>query len=285
MLTAHTPDLDLQDGTLLEREPALEQLRRALAPQRDGTVLFLVGTAGIGKTSVLDAGRRVAGQRGFRVASAVGTPMEAGLPFGLIGQALVALGGSDVDDAVELERLGGRSARVFRIFRWLARVAADGPLVLALDDLHWADPDSLELLGFLCRRLAGIPIVVLGCLRPEPDPASQLALELVGSGHARLVSLEPLSRDAAAELIGRTIGRTVSPEESDGLWRECAGTPLLLKTAAWQLEGDGARPMRSAGGTFQTDLLLDRFVGFDGVAMRYVRAAAVLGVRFDPSTA
>ena len=248
MHAVDTPSVDLQDGTLLEREAALGQLGSALDIEGGGDVLFLVGAAGIGKTSLLRDGRRTAVRRGFKVASAVGSPMETGLPFGLIGQALVALGGSDVDDVVELERLGGRSARVFRIFRWLARVAGDGPLLLALDDLHWAR-------------------------------------ELVGSGHARLVSIEPLSLDAAAELLGRTLGRNVSPDEGERLWRECAGTPLLLKNAARQLDDEVALPARTSGATFQTDLLLDRFVGFGGAAMMYVNAAAVLGVRFQPSTA
>ncbi|MGH2874105.1 MAG: AAA family ATPase [Solirubrobacteraceae bacterium] len=270
---------------LLEREAALDAVAGVLRAE-GGRVLFLIGTAGIGKTSVLEVGRRAALREGLAIASAVGSPMETGLPFGLIGQAMVALGGSEVDDAIDLERLGGRSARVFRTFRRLARVATERRLLLTLDDLHWADPDSLELVGFLCRRLAGIRIVVLGCLRPEPGPASRLARELVGSGHAGLVALEPLSLEAAAQLLGRTVGRPVSPEEGERLWRECAGTPLLLKTAVSQLEGEGSRPVAAAGvsGAFQSDLLLDRFVGFGDAAMQYVRAAAVLGIRFAPTT-
>jgi len=129
---------DIADRSrLLEREAALETIDAALeaVSKGSGAVVFVAGAAGIGKTSLLSAGQLAGVKAGFRVASAVGSPMEAGLPFGLVGQAIVALGGSEVDDPVVLERLGGQSARLYRMFRWLTAVAAERPLLLALDDL------------------------------------------------------------------------------------------------------------------------------------------------------
>ncbi len=95
---------------LLERDAAMAAIVEGLgaAERGAGTTLFLAGTAGIGKTSLIGAGERAACVAGFTVAGAVGSPMEADLPFGLVGQAIVALGGSDVEDVVELERLGGQ---------------------------------------------------------------------------------------------------------------------------------------------------------------------------------
>lgn len=69
---------------------------------------FVAGAAGIGKTALLETGRFAGVQAGFRVASAVGSAMEMGLPFGLIGQTIVALGGSEIDDPVVLAQLGGQ---------------------------------------------------------------------------------------------------------------------------------------------------------------------------------
>lgn len=152
--------------------------------------------------------------------------------FGLLGQAIVALGGSDVDDVVVLERLGGQSARFYRAFRWLAQAADDAPLLPALDDLRWSDPDSPELLGFLCRRLTGTRIAVLGALRPEPDPALTLAHELTGSDRARMLAVEPLSREASGTLIKRSLSRPLDAQESDDVWRARVGTPLLLDYAS-----------------------------------------------------
>lgn len=95
------------------------------------------------------------------------------------------------------------------MFRWLTDVAAERPLLLALVDLHWADPDSLELLGFIARRLTGGPMLVLGGLRPQPDRARSLAQELVVSGHATVVSLAPLSEGASHALLERSLSHTV----------------------------------------------------------------------------
>ena len=95
-----TAACDGVDGELLERDAALGAIADVLedVEQGGGAVLFLAGAAGIGKTSLMAAGRRAAQQAGFRVGSAVGSPMESGLPFGLVGQAMVELGGSDADD-------------------------------------------------------------------------------------------------------------------------------------------------------------------------------------------
>lgn len=201
---------------LLEGDAALGAVVDALDSVADASVaaVFVAGAAGMGKTSVLELARPRAKLAGFRVASAVGSQMEIGLPFGLVGQAIAALSGSEVDDPVELQRLGGQPARLYRMFRWLTSVAADSPLVLALDDLHWADPDSLELIGFVCRRLAGCRILVLGCLRPEPDPAWMLARELIGAGQASMISLAPLSDHASRALLEQNLSRELDPDQS-----------------------------------------------------------------------
>jgi DNA-binding CsgD family transcriptional regulator len=268
---------------LLERGAAVRAIGGGLeaAGTGEGGAVFVLGSAGIGKTSMLAAGRGLAAQAGFRLASAVGTPMEAGLPYGLIGQAVVALGGSPVEDVAELARLGGQPARLYRTFRFFAEAAAERPLLLTLDDLHWADADSLELLGFLCRRLAGARILVLGALRPQPDPASRVAEELLGSGHARVLTLEPLGRAAAESLVGEGL----DPGERDRVLDSCAGSPLLLKVVAAALSGGASVTGLTANGAFDRSLLVERFVGLGAEASAYVRAASVLGVRFRPSLA
>ncbi len=268
-------------GGLLERDIALGAIMEALGDveRGGGAVVLLAGPAGIGKTSLVQAGRRAAQEAGFGVGSAVGSPMESGLPFGLVGQAMVELGGSDVDDVVELQRLRDPSARLYRMFRWLAKVAADAPLLLALDDLHWADPDSLVLLGFLARRVRDSRIMVLGSLRPEPDGASAVARELVGCGLARLLSLQPLSREASVVLVERAVPRALDEAERERVWRACAGTPLLLKEAARTLGGGRVLPAPGDGG-FGVSLLLERFAGVEGDALAYIQAASILGVRF-----
>jgi DNA-binding CsgD family transcriptional regulator len=271
--------------TLLERDAALEAVVHALDSARDGAgaVLFVVAGAGMGKTSVLAVGGRAAGAAGFRVASGVGSGMEVGLPFGLLGQAIEALGGSVVDDLDEVARLGGQSARLYRMFRWLTEVATERPLLLVLDDLQWADPDSLELLGFLSRRLAGKQMMVLGALRPEPDPAWTLAQELIGAGRASVVWLEPLSAQASVDLVERVVPGALADGRRELVVQGCAGTPLLLEVAASRLRTGQALPALSGG--FGSRLLLERFAGVGADAFAFVRAAAILGVRFKAELA
>src|SRR5207302_1785089 len=147
----------------------LDEARRG-----SGGSLFVVGEAGLGKTLVLDRAREQAAS-GFQIALARGDAMETSLPFGLLGQALDALGAHDVlaPDTRPAAGTTTRPARFYRTLRWL-QSAAGTPLLFALDDLHWADPDSLALLSFLCRRIASLPVVVIGTLRPWPPAAREV---------------------------------------------------------------------------------------------------------------
>jgi DNA-binding CsgD family transcriptional regulator len=272
---------------LLERvttEHAVGDALRAGA-RGEGGVVLLIGTPGIGKTALLGWAAALAQKRGFAVAHAVASPMERGLPFGLLGQAIVALGGNPVEDVGELARAGGQSARFYRTLRWLGEVSAQHPVLVALDDLHWSDPDSLELFGFLCRRLAALHVLVIGTLRPEPAAAYSLAQELQASGRAQAITLEPLSRDGAAALLERVLGRTLDSDQATELWEACAGTPLLLEAAGRSL-AEGTAPLALRNGTAgDSALLLARFADVGSGGFDYVKAGAIFGVFFDHAKA
>ncbi len=272
---------------LIERSAAEEAIRDALrsGARGDGIAALLVGTSGIGKTAMLNWAIQLAREEGFVVAHAAASPMEQGLPFGLLGQAIVALGGNPVEDVAELARAGGQSARFYRTLRWLSERSEERPLVMALDDLHWADADSLELLGFLCRRLSGSRVAVLGTLRPEPPLAYVLAQDLASAQRARLSTLEPLSRDGAAQLLSRVLGRSPDRDEAGELWRACAGTPLLLEAAGRAVaEGTPLHQLEN-GPSGDRSLLLRRFADAGSKGFDYVKAGAILGIRFDHTKA
>jgi DNA-binding CsgD family transcriptional regulator len=118
---------------LLERDAALGAVCDALqaAGGGEGGALLVIGAAGIGKSSVVSMACALAQEAGFRVAVGVGTPMEAGLAYGLIGQAVVALGGHAVDELDRIASPWDRSGRLYRIFRLIARQAR-APLQQAL---------------------------------------------------------------------------------------------------------------------------------------------------------
>jgi DNA-binding CsgD family transcriptional regulator len=267
---------------MYEREPVVEAIRRLLDAAfagRGGTV-FVIAPAGLGKTSVLRAAVAEADGR-FDVRLGGGDAVEATLPYGLIGQVL---SGED-ELAVPGPEADLPAASWFYVaLRRIRRAAADRPLLLALDDVHWSDPDSLTFLYMLCRRAATLPLAVVAAARPWPDPALGSAEQLAAQGMADIQRLAPLTDQAAQEVLRDHFG-DIGNDAADRAVAECDGNPLLLELVTPELRA--AEPHAAVGpGTEATRrLLLARFSAADPVARRYVRAASVLGTRFRPSVA
>ncbi|HEY0409967.1 MAG TPA: AAA family ATPase, partial [Candidatus Dormibacteraeota bacterium] len=248
-----------------------------------GGTLFISGEAGLGKTTVLDEVCRRAAAH-VRVGFGRGDRMETSLPFGLLEQALDGLGARDrLTPAGAGYALGdARAARFLAVLRWLEATAAEQPVLIALDDLHWADEDSLSLLSFLCRRLSPSPVAVLGSLRPWPPSAATMSASLAEAGLAAVEHLPPLSAQAADALLRERAGRDLPADVTGRAWRVCAGNPLLLEQVAAALARGNQVPEGAGEGWAQRadGLLLWRFAGLDDAGMRCARAASVLGTRF-----
>jgi len=245
-----------------------------------------VGEVGLGKTSCLDQATVLAAPA-MRVGVGRGDVMEASLPFGVFTAALGALGCQDLLIAPPVGAGFGdvRAARFYGALRWLQDGA--GPVLLALDDLHWADPDSLALLSFLCRRSAELPVAVLGTLRPWPPAAHELVNALVYDSYASQQRLAPLSENAAATLLAARLGDPVAETVSCSAAELCGGNPLLLEQIAASIGPRGRQesligvdPVIGAEG-----IVLTRFAGLPAAALRTARAASVLGTRFRPALA
>lgn len=225
-------------GDLLERSGDLARIDGLLAAARAGRggVLVITGPAGIGKTMLLtEAGER-AGQAGMRVLAGRGGELEGDFSFSVVRQlfepllagaapaegdvlfagaarrGLVALG----DEAgADSPRGNERLFTVVHGLYWLVVNACEaGPVVVVVDDAHWADQASLRFLLYLAGRLAGLPVALVLSWR-EQDPgasADRLArLEQVAAGS--VVSLAALSRSAAGSL------RSSRPHPPKGLPR------------------------------------------------------------------
>jgi len=277
-------------AVMVERDAVMAAVRGLIADALEGRggALFVAGEAGLGKTTVLEHAVALARGR-FQTGIGRADVAEAALPFGLISQALeVLLGGpAGLTDLVDR---GSAPAPADYFYSVLARlrVAAAEPLFLALDDAHWADPDSLTLLRLICRRIAAMPVAVLVTARPWPPEALRAGEELAAQQLAAVQRLAPLSQEAAWSILSQQAG-TADPAtaELERAAALCAGNPLLLDyVAAAMRAGQGIPERQSPAGTsWARRLLLSHLAGQEEPAQRYLRAAAVLGRRFRPEVA
>jgi DNA-binding CsgD family transcriptional regulator len=273
---------------LWERGEVLDAVERLLDRTRAGRggALFVVGGAGLGKTTCLNQARSLAAEDHV-IGVGRGDVMESGLPFGLISQALDALGEphvlGDVESEEGLTGVGAvRASRFYRVLRRARDVVT--PVLLCADDLHWADQDSLALLAFLCRRIGELPVAVVATLRPFPPMAMQVSEALGHDGLAQVEVLAPLSRRSAGELLTVRAGRPVEDRQVLAAWKLASGNPLLLEQLARAAErGEDLEESEIAAAS--GGLLLSRFAGLPSNGLRLARAASVLGVRFPAELA
>ncbi len=274
----------LASGTaLVERTEALAALGHVLEQSRQGNgqVLFIVGEAGLGKTSLLRYASSVA--TGFALGEGTGSSFEKALPFGLLDHALSALGCRSLRARSGSLPADRRAAAFYSALHWLES-AAPGPVLLLLDDIHWADPDSLSLLGFLAKRAPRLAVGIVATLRPWPQPARLLALALAQAGFAAMEKLGPLSQDGARQVLAARLPEPPTEDQSIAAYRLTAGNPLLLEhvASASQVDGAWSNPAQPAPPEL---LVLARFAGLDRDGLSYAQAASVLGIEFDPQVA
>ncbi len=249
--------VDLADAPLLGRSTALAHISRAITRVRAGagSFLWVSGEAGIGKTSLLDAAAITATAQGLRVLRGTAWDSPGTPPFWLWVQVL--RDAADRGGREELlARWGARSAEAlsllpelaladapienvqadpdrFALFDAvegiLAAVAAEEPLMLLLDDLHWTDAGSLRLLRFLTRSPSTTPVVVVASWRDEEsvgESLAALARELIA--HSERIQLAGLERDAVAELLAAKGELQVDEDQAERLRVRTSGNPLFI---------------------------------------------------------
>ena len=234
--------------------------------------LVLVGAAGVGKSRFLDACLDELRARGWRVASAACRPGGNGGPA-VVGEILVdALSGADgrgssaedrlldrhraslapivprvyADLAAEEAATGGASRfhALDVIATFVSELAEIRPQVIALDDLHLADPFVLELVWMLARRAQKRPLRLLATTKTVGDPAGDLESMLQGAtteGLLQLMPLEPLDPDAVRRMAENHLGVARAAFFSDRLWTLTSGNPLFLHELLREIAETGAR--------------------------------------------
>jgi DNA-binding CsgD family transcriptional regulator len=273
---------------VLEREAVTGEAARLIeqASADRGGAFFISAEPGLGKTSCLRAISSLAGATVLQ-GSATGDALETSLPFGLMSQAVGALGGPHPGVAEGHQSpMDARAAYFFGVLDWLEALGTR-PVLFCLDDLHWADPDSLALVSFLARRISGLAVAMVGTLRPWPSQAEEVVRGLVDGAYAKVARLSPLTREASAQLLADLVGRPLSSRVASGAFEACAGNPLLLEQLAALVErGDELADLTEWQGRHVGDeLLLARFAGLGRAGLGFAQAACVLGARFDAGLA
>jgi DNA-binding CsgD family transcriptional regulator/tetratricopeptide (TPR) repeat protein len=303
---------------LVGRAEELGLLDDALAELAQGrsAAIELVGEPGIGKTRLLSELARRATERGQLVLSGRAAELERDLPFWVFVDALDEyvqgleprrLEFLDDDARAELshvfpslsvpaagrgETLQHERYRTHRAVReLLGLLAATKPLVLVLDDLHWADSGSVELVGALLRRPPAAPVLMAVAVRPRQVPGRlSAALERAHrEGTLARLELGALTRNEARELLGEAVESTVAT----ALYEESGGNPFYLEQLARSpglalhpspaaselaLGALDVPPMVAAALTEELALLSDG-------ARRVLEGAAVAGDPFEPELA
>jgi ATP/maltotriose-dependent transcriptional regulator MalT len=290
---------------LVGREAELRVLERALEVVGEGRswAVGVVGEPGIGKSRLLAELARRAQERGLRVLAGRAGELERDLTFAVLtealGPAVTADGGRalaqlepwqrselaamfpSVGPAGEGSAPSGERHRVARVVRaLLARLAAERPLALLLDDVQWADPASVEVLALLLHRPPGAGVLLALAARAGRAPGLESALAACErDGTGEVLELGPLPPDAVEQLLP-DVGRAAR----ERLYRESGGNPFYLeelaRTPAFEAEGRG----RGSGGgvprSVQAAIARELAVLPDGVR-GVLEGAAVAGDPFD----
>jgi DNA-binding CsgD family transcriptional regulator len=229
----------------------------------DGRLVLVVGEPGIGKTALLGALQRAASDDDFSVLSARGARLERDFAYGVARQlyervvqqpsllegaahlAAPALG-LGVDQAAERSQDAGFATN--HGLYWLtANLAEQRPLLLAVDDAHWADPATLLFLNYLGQRLEGLPVLVAVVLRwAEPGAAQDLLESLRDLPGAELLAPSALSVEASGALIEQLLGCAPDRTFRHACREVTGGNPFLLSELVRALAADGVAPSEAA---------------------------------------
>ena len=298
---------------LVGREDELELLRRRWERARNGAgqLALIVGEPGIGKSRLVEEFRATLGESPHTFVELSSSQLLQNTPLHPIAEwgrqrfgadepadqrladlentlRLVGLDPTEyapliaplVDIPLPEERAAKfapeklRRRQLAALMAWFLAGARSQPVALAFEDLHWADPTSLDLMQTLAERGAQAPMLILATARPEFRPPWSLR------SHHSVISLSPLDRADVAHMVGELAARhALSKEVVEGVSERTGGVPLFVEEVTrLLLERGEAGGLQAIPPTLQQSLAarLDRL----GEAREVAQIGAVLGRDF-----
>ncbi|GAB6902378.1 ATP-binding protein [Kineosporia succinea] len=270
--------------------------RLAEAGQGRGELLFVTGEAGIGKTRLLGALTRQARTQGFAVTRAAAFPADtessAGLLLDLAGEVGDRSLGRRLTERIRAlaaaPATGGdahhhRRLLVADLTALLLEPRPDGPHLIVLDDLHWADAVSLDVLGRLAPRLSTRPLLIAAAYRSDELPSRrslrELRARLLAQRQAEEIRLPRLDRSQVGTLTGAVLGGPVPALLVEALHRRSDGIPLHVEellAAGSSADRIDRVPVPDTLG----EAVLSRVRQLSAATRHVARAASVIGRSF-----
>jgi DNA-binding CsgD family transcriptional regulator/tetratricopeptide (TPR) repeat protein len=283
---------------LVGREADLAALREALKRVRaaEPSTVLVGGEAGVGKTRLVEEFCRALAGEPVRVLTGQCLELgEEGLPFAPFAGAVrelvraegpAVLAGHEPEFARLLPELGppdpgdARRGLLFEsVGTLLGRLSDAQPLVLIVEDLHWADRSTRDLIGFLVRSARLPRLLLITTYRTDElhrgHPLRPFLAELDRVRGVRRLELGRLDRDGTAEMLGHLLGAEPAPRTVDAVNDRAQGNPFFIEQFA-----ASADPACGDIPTSLRDLLLSRVDLLPEPAQRVLRVAAVGGTRF-----
>lgn len=295
------------------RVPELQAVERAVTRlvDRQGGVLALVGTAGVGKSRLAREAVRGATELNMTVLTGRAVANGASTPYRPLTEALAPWARLHGPTAVDL----GAHARALDVLipgwavhatdpmspvfvaesllRLLPHVSADAPVLLLIEDLHWADEETLAAVEYLADAVERLPVLLVMTSRDDEGAAARRLLRaLAARGSARLLQLGPLDLDATRQLAEAHLGEPASEALARLLVERADGLPLFVEELVLALAAAGALAPSAAGVdvTPTTISVLPATVAdtvatrLDGMSVNHrevLESAALLGRSFD----
>ena len=275
------------------------------ASEGEGRAVLIEGPPGIGKSRLMAEFRRRAIADGALVLNARAGELEREFPFGVVRQLFEAV-------VADPDALAGAAAAARVVFAapddgaptggdasfaalhglyWLAlNLAAERPLLLEVDDLHWCDRPSLRFLAYLVRRLEGQPVLVTASVRTgDPPTDAALLAEIANDPATAHVRPGPLSEEAVGALVARRLGAEPDARVPRGLPHappaatRCSSASCSTRWRPTRVKPDAAHAdvVRAIGSRAVSSSVLLRLARLPGEASAVARAVAVLGEGAD----
>jgi DNA-binding CsgD family transcriptional regulator/tetratricopeptide (TPR) repeat protein len=293
---------------LVGRAHELAELEGLVERSRQGerAVAFLGGDAGIGKTRLVTVVAERARAAGVEVLVGGCLDLEdGGAPYAPVVEALADVAGrvgpDEVDELLgpEAQHLGlalaggrpsdelsGQTATLQAVRRVLERLGRRRPVLLIVEDAHWADRSTRDLIAYLASATSPSPVALVVTYRRDDlhrgHPLRPFIAELARRPHVQHLGLEPLGRADAAALLTAVLGTPVDPALAEAIYRRAEGNPFFLEelARAGATASDGAgSPSTVELPSIVSEVMTARVARLSSTSQAVLRAAAVAGRR------